>query len=166
MVKIIDTLQSLQSDGQNYISFEFFPPKTSAGVSNLYTRMERMATLEPAFVDVTWGAGGSTRDLTIEIAANAQKFCGVEVLMHLTCTDMTVDDIKDVLRKAKAAGIQNILVLRGDPAKGGRWSQCAGGYAHSIDMVKLIRQEYGDYFGIAVVKKENNSCLWRSFVCF
>ena len=65
--------------GDIEVSFEFFPPKTSAGVNNLYTRMERMATLEPAFVDVTWGAGGSTRDLTIEIAANAQKFCGVEV---------------------------------------------------------------------------------------
>lgn len=150
MVKIIESLRSLKADGQNYISFEFFPPKTSAGVNNLYTRMERMAVLEPAFVDVTWGAGGSTRDLTIEIAANAQKFCGVEVLMHLTCTDMTVDDIKDVLNKAKAAGIQNILALRGDPAKGGGWQQCKGGYGHSIDMVKLIRQEHGDYFGIAV----------------
>src|SRR5690606_27453622 len=83
-----------------------------------YARMDRLAQLQPMFVDITWGAGGSTQELTLEIAANAQKFLGVTVLMHLSCTGLTVDQLKQALEKAKEAGIKNILALRGDPPKG------------------------------------------------
>lgn len=83
-----------------------------------YGRMDRMALLQPMFVDITWGAGGSTQELTLEIAANAQKFLGVTVLMHLSCTGMSVEQLRQALEKAKEAGIKNILALRGDPPKG------------------------------------------------
>ena len=80
--------------------------------------MDRMALLQPMFVDITWGAGGSTHELTLEMAANAQKFFGVEVLMHLSCTNLTVAELKAALQQARAAGLKNILALRGDPPKG------------------------------------------------
>ncbi|CAM9925046.1 unnamed protein product, partial [Ectocarpus sp. 12 AP-2014] len=150
-MKIIDKIQQAMEAKEPFYSFEFFPPKTSAGVENLSARMERMATLEPLFVDVTWGAGGSTSDLTLAISANAQKYLGVEVLMHLTCTNLKVEEIKGALNKAREAGIQNILALRGDPAKGlGNWEAAEGGLRHAIDLVRLIREEHGDYFGVAV----------------
>ena len=101
-----------------YFSFEFFPPKTEAGTENLYLRMDRMTSLQPIFIDVTWGAGGSTKDLTMAISQYSQTYFGVEVLMHLTCTNLTVDALKEILNAARAAGIQNILALRGDPPKG------------------------------------------------
>ncbi len=136
---------------QLFFSFEFFPPKTDAGVENLYQRMERMSALEPTFVDVTWGASGTTSETTLEICRNAQKFCGVEVMMHLTCTNMPVGDIRAALQAAKDAGIQNILALRGDPARGAdTWQPCEGGFSHAVDLVRFIRAEFGDYFGIGV----------------
>jgi methylenetetrahydrofolate reductase (NADPH) len=83
------------------------------GVINLFERLDRMASFEPEWIDVTWGAGGSTAQKTLEICATAQKYCGLETMMHLTCTNMPRAEIDDALRQAKAAGIQNILALRG-----------------------------------------------------
>ncbi|CAN0144090.1 unnamed protein product [Ascophyllum nodosum] len=150
-MKIIDKIKHAMDAQEPFYSFEFFPPKTAAGVENLSARMERMAKLEPLFVDVTWGAGGSTSDLTLAISVNAQKYLGVEVLMHLTCTNLKVEEIKDALNRAREAGIKNILALRGDPAKGlETWEAAEGGLRHAIDLVRLIRKEHGDYFGVAV----------------
>lgn len=134
-----------------FCSFEFFPPKTAAGVENLYMRIDRLASLEPLFIDITWGAGGSTAELTLQIAANAQRYLGQEVLMHLTCTNLSVDKIKAALAEARQAGIENILALRGDPPKGATaWEKCEGGLAYAIDLVRLIRAEHGDHFCVAV----------------
>ncbi|CAM9420135.1 unnamed protein product [Phaeothamnion confervicola] len=150
-MKIIDKMRDAEKDRHIFYSFEFFPPKTAAGVENLHPRMERMASLEPLFVDVTWGAGGSTSELTLAISASAQRYLGVEVLMHLTCTGLTVPEIKNALQQARDAGIQNILALRGDPAKGAAsWEATEGGLQHAVDLVRLIRREYGDFFGVAV----------------
>ncbi|KAG5175982.1 methylenetetrahydrofolate reductase-domain-containing protein [Tribonema minus] len=150
-MKIIEKIKHAEAQKQVFYSFEFFPPKTAAGVENLHLRMERMAALEPLFIDVTWGAGGSTSELTLAISAAAQKYLGVQVLMHLTCTGMTVEQVKEALIKAREAGIQNILALRGDPSKGSAaWEAVTGGLANAAELVKLIREEHGDYFGIAV----------------
>jgi methylenetetrahydrofolate reductase (NADPH) len=120
MVKIIEKILKHQqiAGAQPFFSFEFFPPKTDEGVENLYLRMDRMTSLQPIFVDITWGAGGSTRDLTFAISQYSQTYFGVEVLMHLSCTNMKVEDLKTILAAAREAGIQNILALRGDPPKG------------------------------------------------
>jgi methylenetetrahydrofolate reductase (NADPH) len=148
-MKIIDKL--LHSPVEPYFSFEFFPPKTEAGVENLYLRMDRMTTLQPVFIDVTWGAGGSTRDLSMNICRYAQTYFGTDALMHVTCTNLRIDEIKEILKIAREAGIENILALRGDPSKGSvSWEPCPGGVQNATELVQLIRQEHGDYFCIGV----------------
>eukprot|EP01038_Epipyxis_sp_PR26KG_P005738 gene5738-7922_t len=150
MVKIIEKIRN-NSSAYPYFSFEFFPPKTEAGVDNLYLRMDRMTALQPLFVDITWGAGGCTKDLTMAICEYTQTYFGVDVMMHLTCTDLTKEELKHILNTARSLGIRNILALRGDPAKGSiSWAPVPGGCHNAIDLVKLIREEHGDYFGIAV----------------
>ena len=85
-MKIIDKVLALIEKREMIFSFEFFPPKTAGGTENLYVRINRMSALEPTWIDVTWGAGGQTSERTLEIASNTQKYCGVDVMMHLTCT--------------------------------------------------------------------------------
>ncbi|RYH26319.1 5,10-methylenetetrahydrofolate reductase [archaeon] len=148
-MKIVDKIKNNATEP--YFSFEFFPPKTEAGVENLYLRMDRMTALQPIFVDVTWGAGGCTKELTMAICEYTQTYFGVDVLMHLTCTQLSIDKLKRILAAAKEAGIQNVLALRGDPPKGSlAWEPVSGGCEHAIDLVKLIRKEYGDFFCIGV----------------
>eukprot|EP00474_Spongospora_subterranea_P007846 CRZ08304.1 hypothetical protein [Spongospora subterranea] len=147
-MKIIDKINSTKGP---FYSFEYFPPKTDEGVENLYRRLERMALLEPSFVDVTWGAGGTTAQLTLEISANAQKYIGLETMMHLTCTNMPATQIHEALLQAKEAGIKNILALRGDPPIGAEsWEKCESGFGQAADLVEYIRREFGDYFGVCV----------------
>merc|ERR1719428_2397207 len=105
------------------------------------------------WVDVTWGAGGSTADKTLEICINAQKYHGLNVMMHLTCTNMPKESLHAALSTCKEHGIRNILALRGDPPAGvnqGEWKQVEGGFAYATDLVKYIRKMYGDYFCIGV----------------
>jgi methylenetetrahydrofolate reductase (NADPH) len=138
-----------------YYSFEFFPPKTEAGLENLFTRIDRMTRrLDPLFVDVTWGSGASTSARTMAVASHAQRFCGADVLLHLTTTGMSRDQLASALQQAKMGGIHNILVLRGDPPRGkhswARGDVSGGACDRAIDLVKLIRELHGNYFGIAV----------------
>lgn len=113
--------------------------------------MERMYALGPEFVDVTWGAGGTTANLTLEICSTAQAVYGLETTMHLTCTNMDRSMIDTALKEAKQAGIMNILALRGDPPRGVKdWKKVENGFGYAVDLVKYIRQEYGDYFCVSV----------------
>merc|ERR1719230_502851 len=105
------------------------------------------------WVDVTWGAGGSTADKTLEICINALRYHGLDVMMHLTCTNMEKEALHRALTTCKENGICNILALRGDPPAGinaGEWKQIEGGFAHATDLVKYIRKEFGDFFCIGV----------------
>ncbi|KAJ3128671.1 hypothetical protein HK098_003878 [Nowakowskiella sp. JEL0407] len=150
-MKVTTKIQKATADGRCYWSFEYFPPKTQIGVTNLYDRLERMYSLGPEFIDVTWGAGGTTSDLTIEICTTAQNVYGLEACMHLTCTNMPRAKIDIALKEAKEAGIQNILALRGDPPRGQEnFEVVETGFAYAVDLVKYIRKEYGDYFCIGV----------------
>lgn len=138
-------------EGKVVFSFEFFPPKTEDGVDNLFERMDRMVVHNPTFCDITWGAGGSTADLTLDIANRMQNMVCVETMMHLTCTNMPVEKIDHALTAIKSNGIQNVLALRGDPPHGqDKFVQVQGGFACALDLVKHIRAKYGDYFGITV----------------
>jgi methylenetetrahydrofolate reductase (NADPH) len=106
--------------------------------------------IDPLFVDFTWGAGGSTSDLTMELSKMAADL-GYEVNMHLTCTNMAGELVDIALESAKNYGIRNILALRGDPPKGqDKWVATEGGFNCALDLVKHIREKYGDYFGIGV----------------
>ncbi|ORZ39493.1 methylenetetrahydrofolate reductase-domain-containing protein [Catenaria anguillulae PL171] len=150
-LKIIDKLHRAESEGRCLWSFEYFPPKTAAGVENLFARMERMWSLAPAFIDVTWGAGGSTAELTLDICTVALSALGLNVCMHLTCTNMPRTELDKALAHCKEVGIRNILALRGDPPRGqDRWEATEGGLNYSIDLVKYIREKHGDWFCIAV----------------
>ncbi|RHZ57906.1 hypothetical protein Glove_382g40 [Diversispora epigaea] len=150
-MKVIYKIQKAHEEGRPFWSFEYFPPKTQQGIQYLYDRMERMYRLGPEFIDITWNAGGTSSQLTSEITATAQSVYGLETVMHLTCTNMPKEKIDKALRDAKECGCQNILALRGDPPKGSdRWEACEGGFSNAIDLVRYIRAEYGDYFGICV----------------
>ena len=148
---IIDKIKRRIDEQKPFYSFEYFPPRTEDGLHNLYARIERMAALQPVFVDITWGAGGSTSDTTLGISENLQKFFGLDVLMHLTCTNMPVDKLDEVLEQAQRAGIRNILALRGDPPRdAGEWQRVDGGFSYAHELVSHIRKKYGDQFCIAV----------------
>lgn len=150
MVKLVDKIKQHTSE-QPWFSFEFFPPRTEEGVENLFDRQDRMASFGPMFCDITWGAGGTTAELTLDIASKMQNMVCVETMMHLTCTNMPKDKLDDALEKVKKEGIQNVLALRGDPPKGeGSFKTVEGGFSCALDLVKYIRETHGDYFGIAV----------------
>lgn len=136
---------------QPFISFEYFPPRTEEGVAKLHKVIAEMAKQKPLFMDFTWGAGGSTSDLTLELSKVSQQKHGVMVNMHLTCTNQSKEVCDAGLAGAKAAGICNIVALRGDPPKGQeRWEVTEGGFACALDLVKYMRANYGDYFSIQV----------------
>jgi methylenetetrahydrofolate reductase (NADPH) len=125
------------SNNKVVFSFEFFPPKTDDGVDNLFERMDRMVSHNPSFCDITWGAGGSTADLTLDIANKMQNIICVETMMHLTCTNMPVEKIDHALETIKSNGIQNVLALRGDPPHGqDKFVQIQGGLACALDLVR------------------------------
>ncbi|CAL5398197.1 unnamed protein product [Camellia sinensis] len=150
-MKVIEKIRESEGGDKVVFSFEFFPPKTEDGVDNLFERMERMVIHNPSFCDITWGAGGSTADLTLEISNRMQNMVCVETMMHLTCTNMPVDKIDHALDSIRSNGIQNVLALRGDPPHGqDKFVQVHGGFACALDLVKHIRSKYGDYFGITV----------------
>ncbi|GAA5981212.1 hypothetical protein JCM11641_005613 [Rhodosporidiobolus odoratus] len=151
MVKISDKIMKAEREGRPWWSFEFFPPKTPDGWVNLYNRIEQMQAMGPIFVDITWGAGGSTSDSTTNFVKTAHKDLGLETCMHLTCTNMPVDMVDKALKDAYDSGCRNILALRGDPPRGVEdWKPIEGGFRHAIDLVKHIRKHYGDYFCVGV----------------
>ncbi|KAI9884350.1 MAG: hypothetical protein M1823_003867 [Watsoniomyces obsoletus] len=148
---ISEKLAQAERMGQPIFSFEFFPPKTAQGVQNLYDRMDRMHGLGPAFIDVTWGAGGRLSDLTCEMVKVAQSVYGLETCMHLTCTDMERSKVDWALKEAYRAGCTNILALRGDPPREKeKWVATQGGFMYARDLVRYIREQYGDHFSIGV----------------
>ena len=114
-------------------------------------RIGRMATTNPLWVDVTWGAGGSTFDKTLDICGHLTQVMGLDVLMHLTCTGLTRERVIESLDKAKEYGIRNILALRGDPPAGVQdWTPVENGFTYATQLVAFIRERYGDYFCIVV----------------
>jgi methylenetetrahydrofolate reductase (NADPH) len=153
MPKITDKVTAWRKEnpGKTPFSFEYFPPKTEAGVRNLTARMEKMGQMRPLWIDVTWGAGGSTADTTLSLCETAMDVTGLDVLMHLTCTNVTVDMTRKVLQRCKEKGLCNILALRGDPpANAAEWTATEGGFSHAVDLVRFIRKEFGDFFCIGV----------------
>jgi len=144
-------LAAAHAKGQPTFSFEYFPPKTAQGVQNLYDRMDQMHGLGPAFVDITWGAGGRHSSLTCEMVKNMQAVHGLETCMHLTCTDMETSKIDDALKEAYSAGCTNILALRGDPPREKeKWEETEGGFRYARDLIKYIKKQYGDHFDIGI----------------
>ncbi|ATB26701.1 methylenetetrahydrofolate reductase [NAD(P)H] [Melittangium boletus] len=123
-------------------SFEFFPPKTDAGTANLFQTLEELAPLEPGFVSVTYGAGGSTRDRTVDLVTRIKRDTGIETMAHLTCLGHTRDELRDLLRRLQEARIDNVLALRGDVPQGAPLvAPEDGGLRHASELVRFIRDE-------------------------
>lgn len=123
-------------------SFEFFPPKTDAGTVNLMQTLEDLAPLEPGFVSVTYGAGGSTRDRTVDLVTRIKRDTGIETMAHLTCLGHTRDELRELLGRLEAAGIENVLVLRGDAPQGSPLPPPSDtGFQYATDLVRFIREE-------------------------
>jgi len=136
--------------GGPVFSFEFFPPKTKAGERNLYAALSELKTLEPSFVSVTYGAGGSTREKTIEIVKRIREQYGLEAMAHFTCVGATVPQLHATLQEMQQAGIDNVLALRGDPPAGQvLWSRTEGGLEYSRELVELIAGGYPFAIGAA-----------------
>jgi methylenetetrahydrofolate reductase (NADPH) len=133
----------LASSDEPVFSFEFFPPKTEQGEKNLFGALEELKRLDPAFVSVTYGAGGSTRTKTLEIVQRIQRDFELEAMAHFTCVGATVDELRSVLDQMREAGISNVLALRGDPPAGQEeWRKTEGGLEYSRELVELIETDY------------------------
>lgn len=126
-------------------SFEFFPPKTDDDAAHLLATARQLKELDPAFISVTWGAGGSTRRKSLDIVSAVKKDLGVETMAHLTCVGASREDIDGVLAEIRERGIKNVLALRGDPPKGSAgFVAHPGGFAHADELVAHIKK-FGDF---------------------
>jgi len=142
-------LAGLKQEGKPSISFEFFPPKTDKGEANLWQCIKELAPLNPSFVSVTYGAGGTTQDRTLRIVERIKKETPLEPVAHLTCVGSTKQDLGALLAQYKAANIKNILALRGDAPEGmNKFQAVEGGFSYATDLVKFVDQQQG--FSVAV----------------
>lgn len=135
--------------GRPVISFEFFPPKSAEGVEALYrTIADELAPLGPNFVSVTYGAGGSTQDLTVELVSTIRRRFGIEAMCHLTCVGHSGAELGAVLDRLRGSGIENVLPLRGDPPRGQeQFERPADGFGYAQELVRFIRPRYAFCLG-------------------
>lgn len=142
-MKIIDILAERPT-----LSFEFFPPKTPAGVDSLFKAIGRLKAFTPDYVSVTYGAGGSTKAQTEELAVRIRDEEGLLVMAHVTCAAQSRDEIHQVLARYESGGIENVIALRGDPPGGeGAFSAREDGFGHATDLLRHIKGNFK--FGLA-----------------
>jgi methylenetetrahydrofolate reductase (NADPH) len=124
-------------------SFEFFPPRTEEGVEGLYETIRVLKPLEPGFVSVTYGAGGATREGTVEISGTIRREYGIETMAHLSCVGETRDRLAEILGEIERAGLENVLALRGDPPRGEtEFQQPEGGLSSSAELAAFISERF------------------------
>jgi len=127
------------------ISCEFFPPKTDKGEENLWNCLNELRSIDPAYISVTYGAGGTTQDRTKGIVTRIKKETGLSPVAHLTCVGASKAELADLLADYQAAGIENILALRGDAPEGmDHFEAVAGGFSHATDLIAFLRTQ-GDF---------------------
>ena len=143
-------IDGILAERRPVFSFEFFPPKTADGLSNLRETLAVLSDDAPDFVSVTYGALGSTRDTTIDIVKWIKQDLGIEAMAHFTCVGATVDELRATLDEIEAAGVDNVLALRGDPPAGqDEWVQTDGGLLYSTELIELLSEHYGFAVGAA-----------------
>lgn len=143
-------LADIYSDGRFGLSFELFPPKSQAGEKALFSHVERLVKLAPSFITCTYGAGGSTRDKTMEVISEVKRRFGVPVASHLTCVASTRDQLVAYLAEAQDNGVDYVVALRGDPPQGEtEFQPVENGLSYANELVSLIKSEF-PAFGIAV----------------
>jgi len=145
-MRIGDALASMRP----FFSFEFFPPKDEDGSRQLFEAIAALQPLRPAFVSITYGAGGSTRARTVALAKKIQQEIGLTVVAHVTCVGATRAELRALFDDLSRAGIENVLALRGDPPKGGgSFVAPAGGFAFAAELIAMLRKNYDFCIGAA-----------------
>jgi methylenetetrahydrofolate reductase (NADPH) len=141
-------IDDLLDGGTPAFSFEFFPPRTPEGVEGLFETVEALKPLEPSFVSVTYGAGGATRDGTVEIATRIKAEHGIETMAHLSCVGETTDGLTQILDRLEAEQIENILALRGDPPRGEEeFKRPERGLDSAAELAAFISERYAFAIG-------------------
>ena len=131
-------------------SFEFFPPKTDEGHRTLEGSLEVLRDDSPDFVSMTYGAGGTTRSSTVELTRWIKQDLGIEAMAHLSCVGEPTERLVEILHQIEAAGVDNVLALRGDPPRGQtEWRPHPGGLHYSVELIRLIRERFDFCVGAA-----------------
>jgi methylenetetrahydrofolate reductase (NADPH) len=142
-MRIAEYLREALPAGKKSVSFEFFPPKTPKGEEALFHAIEELRPLAPTYVSVTYGAGGSTRDKTVEIVSRIKREVGIEAMAHLTCVGSSRAELQGVLERLRDAGIENVLPLRGDPPTGTEhFERPADGFGYASELAAFIREHF------------------------
>ncbi len=155
------------------LSVEFFPPKTDKGEENLFSEIDIIKRLHPGFCSVTYGAGGSTREKTVDLVDAIHSRCGLEVMCHLTVVGQSKDEARGILQRLITRGIENLLALGGDPPQGmADWQPHPDGFHHAIELVREANRTGG--FSVAVagfpevhpraVSRESDLCFLKEKV--
>ena len=143
--RIADALASLRP----FFSFEFFPPKDDDGSHRLFETIAALQPLRPAFVSITYGAGGSTRARTVALAKQIQQEIGLTVVAHVTCVGATRSDLRALFDDLARAGIRNVLALRGDAPRSEAFAVPPTGFAHAEEMIAMLKRNYDFCIGAA-----------------
>jgi methylenetetrahydrofolate reductase (NADPH) len=131
-------------------SFEFFPPKTDEGRRTLEGSLAELRDDSPDYVSMTYGAGGTTRNSTVELTRWIKQDLGIEAMAHLSCVGEPTERLVEILSEIEAAGVDNVLALRGDPPRGEtEWRPHPGGLHYSVELIRLIRERYDFCVGAA-----------------
>ncbi|WP_151082699.1 methylenetetrahydrofolate reductase [NAD(P)H] [Nocardioides cynanchi] len=145
------TIGQLVRDGERSISFEFMPPRDAAGAEQLWSAIRDLEPYQPTFVSVTYGAGGSTRDTTVQITGRIARETSMRAMGHLTCVGHTREELVAIVESYRAAGVRNIMALRGDPKDGpsAPWTSTPGGLTYASELVELVHGLGGFSIGVA-----------------
>jgi len=148
----------LKRDGPSF-SFEFFPPKDDAGFEELFKTVSLLKQLQPTYVSVTYGAGGSTRRKTVDLVTRIKHELGIESMAHLTCVGASKAEVQHVLEELVAKRMENVLALRGDPPKGQtQFVAHPDGFAYANELVRFIRSRYELCVGSAAYPEKHPEC--------
>lgn len=143
-------ISAMLRKGQTLFSFEFFPPKNDADVTHLLATARTLKSLNPAYISVTWGAGGGTRRKTLDLVSTIKHDIGIETMAHLTCVGAGRSEIDEILNEIGRRGVENILALRGDPPQGtAAFTAHPNGFLHADELVAHLRRQSDVCLGVA-----------------
>ncbi|PZR56305.1 MAG: methylenetetrahydrofolate reductase [NAD(P)H] [Candidatus Meridianibacter frigidus] len=139
-----------------FFSFEFFPPQDDAGVAQLLETIETLRSLRPAYVSITYGAGGSARARTVELSKRIQNEIGLTVMSHVTCVGSSKRDLRNLFYELRDSGIENIMALRGDPPRGqSAFVPDPNGFAYASELIAMLRREFDFCIGGAAYPEKH-----------